>query len=474
MADEAWMAAIRAAILNREPAKAAEYLAHVPAASPRRSDAELITGQALWAAYLEAMRLPETQQPAKADMTAMLAQARTALEDGIGRQRKAIDAGQEVSHRLLAAVLSLAQIDLDMGVGEKAARWLDDPKLGPHTLVKAESKAVGLGSFRVETLKAALRAYVATQQLDKAEQTMNALEKAGGVANLTAIYISLGRQLEESLRRIRAEGKREQAAKVARGFQSFLARISARPAQETTFNSLGWVAETLMSLGSAAESGSLSPEAEGDYQKAAEVYRRIIEICRGDEKFAPKAGAVTGVQIRLARCLRLLGRFNQSLDLLVEVLTAHEALIDGQREAAYTYQAWGERDPEKFLLAIRGGHEVERKPRGTMNLIWGWALIARQAQFRDAYQDLFDEARYNMALCRLNYALTRPGGEKTQLLRLAEQDILLIQRLRPEMGGKKWYPQYDALLRKIQGLLGLSEDQQGLKAAEERLSQATE
>ena len=147
VADEAWMAAIRAAILNREPAKAAEYLAHIPPASPRRSDAELATGQALWSAYLEAMRLPETQQPPKADMTAMLAQARKTLEDGIGRQRKAIDAGQEVSHPLLAAVLSLAQIDLDLGEGEKAAGWLDDPKLGPHTLAKAENKAAGHGQF---------------------------------------------------------------------------------------------------------------------------------------------------------------------------------------------------------------------------------------------------------------------------------------------------------------------------------------
>ena len=290
-----------------------------------------------------------------------------------------------------------------MGEGEKAAGWLDDPKLGPHTLAKAENKAAGQGSFRVETLKAALRAYVATQQLDKAEQTMNALEKAGGVANLTAIYISLGRQLEESLSRIRAEGNREQAAKVARGFESFLARISARPAGEITFNSLCWVAETLMSLGAAAapESGSLSPEAQSDYQKAAEVYRRIIELCRADEKFAPKAGAATGVQIRLARCLRLLGKFDESLDLLVEVLTGRETLIDAQREAAYTYQAWGQRDPDYFLLAIRGGHEVERKPRGTVNLIWGWAGIARKVQFVDAYQDLFDEARYNLALCRL-------------------------------------------------------------------------
>ena len=57
---------------------------------------------------------------------------------------------------------------------------------------------------------------------------MNALEKAGGDANLTRIYLSLGRQLEESLKRIRAKGNQEEAAKVARGFTA-LPHPSGRP-----------------------------------------------------------------------------------------------------------------------------------------------------------------------------------------------------------------------------------------------------
>jgi hypothetical protein len=40
------------------------------------------------------------------------------------------------------------------------------------------------------------------------------------------------------------------------------------------------------------------------------------------------------------------------------------------------------------------------------------------------------------------------------------------------MGGKKWYGQFDALLREIQRLLGVKEDKQGLKADEKKLTPA--
>ena len=72
----------------------------------------------------------------------------------------------------------------------------------------------------------------------------------------------------------------------------------------------------------------------------------------------------------------------------------------------------------------------------------------------------------------MKYALGKSDQEKTDMLQQAEQDILVVQRLQPDLGGKKWYDRYDALLRKIQELLGVKAEEQGLKAAEGRLSSA--
>lgn len=475
LADEAWMMLVRTAMSAGDANKAVEYLGRIPADSPKRGDAEIMAGQLLANAYFEAVRLPEAKRPTKAKMTYFLTESQKALEAGIARLRKPIDAGGAVPYHLAVGSLALARIYLELGESAKAIAALDDPKLGAHTLAASGAKAYDQGSFRLDSFMAALRAYVAAQQFDKAPAAMNELEQAGGAANLARIYIGLGAQLEASLKRLREEDKNEEADKVARGFEFFLTRIAARPAAESTFQALYWVANAFENLGSGADSGEgkLSPEAAGYYQKAVLAYEKIIEAAAADEKFAP-AGSVTSIQIRQARCLRRLGKFKEAMASLLSILESKENLLDAQSEAAATYQAWGEETPSYYLSAIRGDHVIERKDGSKDYLVWGWGGISRRTQDKDAFQDIFDQARYNLALCRMNFALTKQGQERLDLLHQAEGDILNLQRLRPEMGGKKWYEQYDALLRKIQGSLGVPESKQGLKAAEQELSSASE
>lgn len=472
VADEAWMMHVRTAMEKKETAKALESLAKIADDSARRGDAELMTGQALWSYYLDAVRLPEDKQPTKDELAKSITTARKLLEDGVARLRKAIDAGGEVTPAAAAASFALAQICLQLGENAKAVEWIDDPKLGAHALAKADNKAVAHGNFRVEAFKLALRAYVATQQLDKAEEAMNALEKAGGV-NVAPIYMSLGRQLEETYKRLRAAGDEKAAANAARGFEYFLTRLAARPAAESNFATLYWVAETFMTLGDsvAGNNAKLPPEAKEYYRKAAGVYQSILKACEADPKFVPQPGAVLTIQIRLARCLRSQKEYEKSLGVLVEVLKARENSLEAQREAAYTYQAWGADQPGYYIFAIRGGKKVQRKDGSVSYLVWGWGNIARKIQNVQKFYSDFHEARFNLALCLLKYAESKNGKERTNYLRQAQSSILLIQQIDPKMGGEKWYGQYDALLQNIQALLGVKPDQRGLKAAEAAASE---
>jgi hypothetical protein len=251
--------------------------------------------------------------------------------------------------------------------------------------------------------------------------------------------------------------------------------LAARPAAESNFGTLYWVAETFMTLGDSLTSSEGKPPAEAIeyYKKAAGVYQTILKACEADAKFAPKPGAIVAVQIRFARCLRSQREFEKALQVLVEVLKTREISLEAQREAAYTYQAWGEDEPGYYILAIRGGHKVERKDGSVSYLIWGWGAIARKVQYVKKFNNDFHEARYNLALCQLKYAESKNGKERTEQLRQAEGAILVTQAIEPEMGGEKWYSQYDALLLKIQRLLGVKESKQGLKAHEKALSPAT-
>jgi tetratricopeptide (TPR) repeat protein len=481
LAAEAWMTLIRTALGDDDFDKAQEYLQKVPADSPRRGEIELTTGQRLWASYLQASRKEEAQRPSQEVLDKMVEQAQKTLEDGIARMRKSVDQGGEVSPTLAAAVLSLAQIYIGAAEPEKAVGRLEDPKIGALTLVTADHPAAGDGQFRVETYKAALRAYVSVQEVDKAREVMRRLEnltKEGGDAEagkkLTRIYISLGRELQEQLERLRNQQKTDQLAKVSEAFRDFLDRI--RQGEGNTFSSLNWVAETFFSLGAGFDPGgkTLSPEAKGYYEKAADTYQRILQRC-DDADFGAPQGAATSIKIRLAKCLRRLGpsdqrKYDKAMALLVEILRDRGTMIDAQVEAAYVYQARGEQDARYYPFAISGG---KRFKGSKVNLVWGWGKIALRAARDPKYESIFHEARYGLAYCRFEMAKSkRNKKEQDELFKKAETDIRVVYRLYPKMGqglylepgGKDWREKYDDLLKKIQKVLGKNAD--GLKGME--------
>ncbi|HVA46074.1 MAG TPA: hypothetical protein VNH11_06840 [Pirellulales bacterium] len=460
-ADEAWGLLLQVAVGEEQLDKALEYLAKIPDDSPRRGDADLKAGQALWAAYLRAARSEE--RPPQAELDKMVETARKLLDDGLKLSRDGIDKGTaSVSATMATAALSLGQIDIESGQADKAIDLLNDAKIGPLTLVAAGDPVTKQGKFAVETYKLALRAYVANQALDKAEGTMESLEKlvnesgdADAAGQLTRIYIVLGRELEQQLQRLRQEQKADELTKVSKGFELFLDRISSR-GKGNTFNSLNWVAETFFSLGSGydADGAKEAPdEAKAYYEKSLKTDESIIEAAKADKAFAPE-GAVPAVRVRMARTQRRLRNFQQARDELLAVLKEKSNLLDAQAEAARNFQDWGAVKPEFYLKAIEGDVKQKNKEGRTENLLWGWNMIAVRTQGQKNVGEAFDEARYNQAKCYMDLAKTKSGTEKTGLLKRAEDNIRYTFRNRPEMGGPEWMKKFESLFRTIQQLQG--------------------
>ncbi|HWB11319.1 MAG TPA: hypothetical protein VG826_18970 [Pirellulales bacterium] len=464
-ADDAWSILLQLAVGEGHLEKALGYLDRIPADSPRRGDADLKAGQALWAAYLTAARRGEADRPPQAELDKMFETARKLLDDGLKRTRVAVDAGTApVSLTMAAAALSLGQMDVEAGEAAKAIDLLNDSKIGPLALVAADDPVTKQGKFAVETNKLALRAYVANQALDKAEAVMESLEKlvnasgdADAASQLTRIYIALGRELEEQLQRLRQEQKSEEFGQVSKGFELFLQRISSRE-KGNTFSSLNWVAETFFSLGSGHDAGGAKeaePEAKAYYEKSLETDRKIIEAVGKDKSFGPE-GAVLAVKLRMARTERRLRNFEKARELLVEVLKEKANLLDAQIEAARTLQDWGAQKPEYYMKAIAGDVKQKSKEGRDENLLWGWAKIAVRTQSQKSLDAAFYEARYNQAQCYMDLGQKKGGAEKKELLQKAERDILFTYRIRPQLGGPEWTRKFDSLLRLVQQLLGNS------------------
>ncbi|MEA1951639.1 MAG: hypothetical protein U9N87_09650, partial [Planctomycetota bacterium] len=455
-AGDAWMMLLRTAVVGGNLEEASKFLEKVPAGSSRRGEAELMVGRAYWADYLRCLRLEEDSRPASAVMAKNMAQAKTLLAAGIKNSQ-----GNAVDASLFAAVLSLAQIHLRDGKPAEAVKVLDDPKVGAHTLLKKKHPASQKPGYDIETYKTALRAYVASRELEKAEKAMDVLEKAvaaegdaKAASKLTQIYISLGRELQELLEGLRKQKKTEEMTAVSGGFELFLTRISDRE-QGNTFNSLNWVAETFFGMGKGFDSGgqALPPEAEKYYQKAAATYKAILKKCKDDPSFAPKPDVAYGIRVRLAKCLLRLGQYETAMKYLVNVLVKKNMMVDAQVQAAHTYQAWAGTpgNSSKYLKAIKGGY---RSKKMKANVVWGWLKIAKMVASSKKHRDVFHEARYNLAVCQMEAALTLRGQKKKDGLAAAEKSITRIQMLYPKMGGKEWRAKYDGLLKKIQKLQG--------------------
>ena len=103
-----------------------------------------------------------------------------------------------------------------------------------------------------------------------------------------------------------------------------------------------------------------------------------------------------------------------------------------------------------------------RSKKTKENTIWGWQRISQVAatqmyrgeKYKQKFNDVFHQARYNIALSLYQKAMTQSGEKRGATLQQAETTISSTYSLYPAMGGKTWKPQYDRLLRRIQKGLG--------------------
>lgn len=448
------------AIQQHDVPKVLEYLERIPADSPKRGEAEIRAGQSLWTNYLLSARLPEDERPPQADLDNLKTKAAEILTRGIEHLRS----NDKVTPTLVAAVLSLAQILVDTGQPDKAIEWLENETIGPLKLLNDGNEVVFSSvQMPIEIYKLALRAYVAVQpqRLEDAERVMNALEKAVGSSGdekanetLTVIYIKLGRELQQQLEELRNSKKSKELKAVSEGFETFLKRIATRN-QGNTWSSLNWVAETFYSLGTGYDdggTGGLSADATRYYTEAVNAYQRILERAASDPKFAPNPDALVGVQLRMAVCLRKIGKFDEAISTIVSVLKDRPMMLPAQVMGAETYQAKGAIDKDAYAYAILGGPE---KDTNNQSVIWGWAKLSKLTMNNDKFADTFHQARLRLAECRYRYGmLNKNKAKRRKTINAAREDLWITYKLYPDLGGQEQAEEYNRMLKQIQRGLG--------------------
>ncbi len=462
--------------VNGQYDKASEALSHLAENSPARTEAQLKYGQALWAKYLKAAQQAREQKAAtgaefddpktKQELDALSQQAKAALEQGLASLRQMND----VSERAMLAVISLAQLYENGSQAEKAIALLEDPKIGPLTLVQHKHPSTQGEGMAAEIYKTALRSYIDSepQQLDKATAALDALEKIyaqdpQGSAKLTQLLVGIAVDLKQQLEELARQGDRARQARLTKAFDKFLSRIPQRSGT-ADFKTLSWVAATYDSLaGGLATGGKPAPEADSYYRQAIKAYEEIQTRAKSDANFIP-ADRLLGVKRNVAVDYRSVGDYEKSLAILSQMLKEKPTLLPVQVEAARTLQARGAAgDPTYFVKAIEGDG-------GT---IWGWGKLAVQTSRDPRFRDIFHEARYNLTVSRKRFAEASDKPDvKSVAFQKAENDIRNTRQFDPTLGGEKWRPQYETLLKEIQ--TGLSKEPIGLPGLDATPTPSTE
>jgi hypothetical protein len=440
LAHTAWLTLGQIAIDEGDLAKAKECLDKIPADSKQRGDADLKAGHAIWKRYLLSLR--EDPPPDAALQEEMRKEAEAKLRAGVTAKRKELGQG-EPTLALLARELDLAAILVKDRAAEALA-ILTAPGGCLDLVQKGHPVAQENPLFPRETYKAALLAYVAVQNIERAEAMMQELEKLAqgpdADRQLVQMYIQLGRDLEDQVRSEKDPAKKEALTK---GFEVFLKQITAK---SDTLNTLAWVGEVLFSLGLSQTDAARGKQL---MVQAAASYERILK------HKDLKAENQLFYKLRLATARRRTGAFKPAADILYAILGDEDQnkILDAQREAALTYQEWGdaEKNPFYYQTAIAGYYDKGLKRK----VFWGWAEISVRLQRDKDRRDVFHEARINIADCRLKWALCpASANRKTDLLEKAIDDIADVHRFDNALGGSAWRPKYDRLMQDIQRAAG--------------------
>lgn len=447
--------------------KAEQYLTGIPESSPKRADAEIKTGQAMWSNYLRGMleirKWEDGVEPKPEDVD--VAAKKTQLEDLKGRAQKILSegiarlqAGGAITDASVTAALSLAQIYVDTDQIDKAVEILEDPKVGPLTLVKSGSPATQRAGLAPEIYKTSLRAYISSlgrasdpdSVIKKATEVMDAMKQSIEQKQLINIYISLARDLQTQMELANPTQKKA----LSKGFETFLTRLRSGA---TEFSVLNWVADTFAGIAKGFDTGGaqLTPDAKKYYAEADATYEAILKKVKFDD---PKLE--TQVLLRQAQVKRSLNDFVKAKEAYLKILRPNPMMLTVQIDAAKLYQDWAAfPGKEELYLVAMSGTEKDAKKK---NIIWGWGRMSLVTAKYPKFRNVFHEARYNLALCRYRYAKSRKSpDEKTKYLEKAKSDVLRTQQLYGK-GDEwaTWRPKYDDLLKQIQG--DLREEKKGL------------
>jgi tetratricopeptide (TPR) repeat protein len=413
-------------------AEAGAVFESVSSTSPDYARALGRAGDAYWHLYADgAMKPPDEREPKK--MAEALKLAQQNLSKSVAEQRKGLKSDSPVPLELAEAEINLAEASIESGQLADAVKLMQE--LAPKTQTQKELK-----SLELRTLIALLRGCIATKDLRAAEETMKSIEGTGKeLAQITRVYLDLGKQLQAEMDRLNALGDKVKYELTRDGYVAFLNQMAARR-EGQTFMTLWWTGEAFFGLGM--------------YDQSASRFGEIVKRTLADPKFLDQSKpenrmALAQAKLRYVTSMRKQRRFSEAWDqikpLPPEANAGKDPLhipattnLDIIMERGLVLQDWGPTDPARLKTAI--DH---------------WNYWGQQLEKLSPRPSQYWEVRLNLLRCLVDRA-RKPADAKDreQRLKQAEQQLLLLTKTSTTLGGPAIKPQFKQIQQALEKELG--------------------
>ncbi len=390
------------------------------------------TGESSWTDYKVAVTKPvEEREPEK--LNELLQKAQESLTRSVELQKLGFKPDGPLPVEFVATQILRAEVALETGQPADAVKIVESVKLPLATQQDLQSLAA-------PGLVALLRGQVMTSSLPAAMATMNEIEGTGkDLAQITRVYLDLGKQLHAEFDRIKARGDAAAEKRFRDSYIAFLNLMASRR-EGQTFATLQWTGESFFGLQM--------------YDLAADRFREILSRSINESNFIDKSNpksrvALLQVRIRLVAALRKQQRFSEAWDLIKPLPKEsnpaddpmHKGVVlnyDIITERGLVMQEWGARDPDRLKTAI--DH---------------WAYWALQLEKLQPMPTQYFEYRVNMLRCLIDRARhPTDSKDREQRLRQAEQQILFLTKTSNTLGGPTFKPQFKRLQQELEKELG--------------------
>ncbi len=462
-ADEARMKLGRLYSRLQQYLKAVEYYGKIAPDKEQYQNAQVQIAIAYWNAYLGAMR-SKSDDAAAQDW---LKNSRQHLSDSIEKQQKGFADDTVPDFEFVNAKLLLATVENELGNYAAAVELLSGKSFPvlKQVVAKGERPATGEKSakFASRAYQQAMRAYVGTRNIERAQAVLNDLEQLGGGDGVVNQLVLLGKQLQEEVERLRDRND-PRLPGVLESFEEFLDAMYQRKNQ--TLFSLYWIGLTYVNLGEGLSNGKVPAPAAaaGKFARAADVFTDAIARCKADPE-QTDGNVESNLKARLVHALRRQGKFEDAKIHVLEIVKQRPRATDVQQEAAMIFTDWAQVDTDhaqEHLTVAIGGLQPEG---ASEKLIWGWgpfskklmnAILANPGDQK--LIDQFAESRYWLAVCRMRMGLLpNPTDEQIRLLRLALNDLNISARSGADISSTPRWDDLVALNQQIHEELGETE-----------------